>query len=209
MTKFQKAMDHILKVEGGFVNNPLDKGGPTKYGITIHTLRDWRMMNVSAQDVEHLTIEEATEIYRKMYWELIHGDELDEVLALVLFDQAVNWGPKAAIIVFQKALNFGWPDTLKEDGIMGPNTLTMAQHFTNLSFMSSSLGQIFLAFSMKKYAKLEAPFHRQWMARIARLQMLLCENFRAECAQASQSAAESTPLPSVQDQGEDTTPTSC
>jgi lysozyme family protein len=54
----------ILRREGGFVNHPADRGGPTHYGITQATLQAWRGRAVSEEDVRALSVEEAKAIYR-------------------------------------------------------------------------------------------------------------------------------------------------
>jgi lysozyme family protein len=41
----------VIAREGGYVDNAADAGGPTKYGITLATLHDWRKAPVSAYDV--------------------------------------------------------------------------------------------------------------------------------------------------------------
>ena len=58
----------IIKREGGYVDHPNDKGGPTKYGITLKTLAAWRgEVLTGSDDVKALTKEEATRIYREEY----------------------------------------------------------------------------------------------------------------------------------------------
>lgn len=57
----------IITREGGYVNNPNDLGGPTKYGITLATLSEWRNTACSALDVEQLTEQEASDIYEAKY----------------------------------------------------------------------------------------------------------------------------------------------
>ena len=55
-------IDDILVREGGFVNHPADRGGPTHYGITQATLSRWRQQPVTVQDVQALTLEEAAQL---------------------------------------------------------------------------------------------------------------------------------------------------
>ena len=57
----------ILRREGGYVDHPADRGGPTKFGITHATLREWRGRPVTRDDVRALTEEEARAIYRARY----------------------------------------------------------------------------------------------------------------------------------------------
>lgn len=110
---FKKAIEVILKHEGGYINHPNDPGGETKYGISKRAFPN--------EDIKNLTIERAKEIYLKKYWEplnlcLIH----DENLALHLFDHAVNAGTKTAVKMLQRIVK------TSEDGIMGPITANAA-----------------------------------------------------------------------------------
>src|SRR5262245_28219558 len=60
-------IDDILRREGGYVNNPADRGGPTNFGITQATLADWRGHAVSADDVKNMSRDEAEKIYEARY----------------------------------------------------------------------------------------------------------------------------------------------
>jgi type VI secretion system secreted protein VgrG len=85
-----EALAYTFKNEGGFTNVKEDKGGPTKYGITISTLTRWRKKTVTAEDVRQLNILEAEAIYKAWYWNPINLDKIDnERVAMALFDRAV------------------------------------------------------------------------------------------------------------------------
>jgi lysozyme family protein len=91
----------ILRHEGGYVNHPLDKGGPTNWGITQATLGEWRGASATEDDVRRLTVEEAKEIYRERYikpFALVPMDVKPQVV-----DIAVNSGVSAARALFAKA----------------------------------------------------------------------------------------------------------
>lgn len=114
----------VIKREGGFVNNLLDKGGATKYGITIKTLSDWRKKELTPHDVELLTIEEAAEIYQELY---INRPKInlikDEGLRALVFDTGVHSGTAAAIKLLQQSIG------TKPDGILGAVTLGVVAAF--------------------------------------------------------------------------------
>ena len=66
----------IIKREGGFVDHPSDRGGPTKFGITLRTLRAWRGQPVTREDVRTLTKAEARQIYAERY---IQSPKIDQI----------------------------------------------------------------------------------------------------------------------------------
>lgn len=109
-----------LKIEGGYVDNPNDKGGATKYGITQSTLTGYRGHTVTKDDVKNLTPEEAEQIYKALYFEPCKCGQLPTALAIVTFDCAINSGCKQAAKLLQRALG------VKEDGIIGNGTLAVA-----------------------------------------------------------------------------------
>jgi lysozyme family protein len=63
----------ILQEEGGWVDHPLDRGGPTHRGITLRTLSEWRKSPQTVEDLKALGEEETKEIYRWRYLEPFNG----------------------------------------------------------------------------------------------------------------------------------------
>lgn len=110
----------VLASEGGYVDNPLDPGGPTNMGITQGTLSAYRGHPVSAADVKALSKAEAEAIYNRNYWSVVHGDELPSGIDYCVFDYAVNSGPSRSVKALQAAMN------VTQDGIVGPVTLAAA-----------------------------------------------------------------------------------
>jgi lysozyme family protein len=109
MGDFPRCIDFILAEEGGLANHRRDPGGLTKYGISQRSYPD---LNITA-----LTKESAVALYRRDYWNPMHGDELPAGLDLLLLDCAINQGPVTAIRLLQEALK------LDQDGVLGPITL--------------------------------------------------------------------------------------
>lgn len=85
---FEKAIDFVLSIEGGYVNDPSDPGGETKYGISKRAYP-----NV---DIANLTESAAKEIYKRDYWDSLGCDNLVLGLDIVAFDTAVNMGRAVA-----------------------------------------------------------------------------------------------------------------
>ncbi|EHU3335121.1 hypothetical protein AXY28_RS08050 [Acinetobacter baumannii] len=121
-------IDELIKREGGYVNNPNDRGGATKYGITEAVARE----NGYKGNMKDLPLDVAKSIYRKNYWTAPRFDQVNTLSPLIaeeLLDTGVNCGVAFAKPLLQRALNLlnnqgkgGWPD-LAVDGIYGSATL--------------------------------------------------------------------------------------
>ena len=123
---FKKAYDHILRVEGGFVDNPNDPGGRTNLGITQRTFSQWlREKSLPNADVADIQREEAYSIYRDQYWLEGQCNKLPYPINIYHFDGHVNLLPRDAGRVLQRALKIHTPD-LVVDGIVGPVTTRTA-----------------------------------------------------------------------------------
>lgn len=116
-------IDDIIQREGGFVNDRVDRGGATKFGITAATLGAWRGLGgpASAEEVRQLSVSEAREIYRQQYivkpgFALI----VNRTVRAQLVDDGVLSGPRAAITSLQLELG------VKPDGVLGPATAAAA-----------------------------------------------------------------------------------
>lgn len=118
----------LISREGGYVNNPNDRGGATKYGITEAVARSHGYKG----NMKDLPMDLAKTIYRKTYWISPRFDQVNTISSLVaeeLLDTGVNCGTGFAKPTLQRALNLlnnqgrgGWPD-LEPDGVYGPATL--------------------------------------------------------------------------------------
>ena len=113
---FAACIQPILVSEGGYVDDPDDRGGATNFGITEATLASWRGHPITPDDVRAMTVDEAKAIYQANYYNPAHGPDLPAGLDLMAFDAAVNSGVGRAIMLLQAAV--GTP----VDGHYGPNT---------------------------------------------------------------------------------------
>ena len=113
---FLEAVEEVLRREGGYVDDSLDKGGETKYGISKRSY--------PRLDIKNLTLEEAKKIYYRDYWVKNKCNVIFNYwLSSKLFDMSVNMGCKQAGIILQRSLRSVLGIKLSEDGIIGPQTL--------------------------------------------------------------------------------------
>ncbi|MEX2649522.1 MAG: glycosyl hydrolase 108 family protein [Alphaproteobacteria bacterium] len=111
-------IESILVNEGGYVDHPADRGGPTNHGITLATLSDWRGAPVTAADIEALTRDEARRIYRRRYIEDPKFDRIaDPDLRRVVVDAGVLHGTSWASRRLQEIASAA------VDGVIGDRTL--------------------------------------------------------------------------------------
>lgn len=120
---FETALLHVLEMEGGFVDDYHDPGGPTNKGITLDVFAKWRGVTITAQSRKAMIaalkdIDDATvrAIYLKRYWQPASCDTLTDAIAFMHFDAAVNHGVGTAIRILQAALG------VAADGEIGPQT---------------------------------------------------------------------------------------
>lgn len=108
----RRAIDSVLKHEGGYVWHKSDPGGETNFGISKRAYPN--------EDIRNLTRDRAAELYHCDYWMKICGDELPAPVAFVVMDAAVNSGVKRAGQWLQQALE------IPSDGIIGRQTIAAA-----------------------------------------------------------------------------------
>jgi lysozyme family protein len=123
MANIDKLAPFILRWEGGFVNDPVDKGGATNMGVTIGT---WRSVgydkdgdgDIDVDDLHLLDKEDVIErVLRPHYWNRWRADEiLNQSVANILVDWVWASGTHG-IKRPQRILG------VTPDGIVGPKTL--------------------------------------------------------------------------------------
>ncbi len=129
----ERLIDGLIEREGGYVNHPADRGGPTHYGITEAVAR----AHGYAGAMRDMPRSEAEAIYRRLYWlrpNLAAVARHSPTIAEELFDTGVNMGPAVAVTFLQRALNAlnrggsDYPDLLP-DGRIGAVTLDALRRF--------------------------------------------------------------------------------
>lgn len=95
---FDKMLKFVLLREGGYSNNPNDKGGETNKGITYQTYNSYRKSRgLSPRRVKYITDEEVRDIYYNNYYKASGADKIQNPkLAAYVFDTAVNMGVSRA-----------------------------------------------------------------------------------------------------------------
>jgi|SanBayMetagenome_1026888.scaffolds.fasta_scaffold04872_4 lysozyme family protein len=153
---FDTAVEKVFDHEGDYSDHPDDKGGATRYGITEAVARSVGYRG----DMRELPLDLAKRIYLDRYWRSISADDLPPGLRYIVFDAAVNSGPRQAVLWLQRALG------VAADGIIGPKTLAAAYQ-ADLSRLKSALLAQRLRF-MSSLSNWPA-FSRGWARRIADL----------------------------------------
>lgn len=130
---FDEVMEFVLKHEGGYVNLSTDPGGATKYGISQRAY--------PKLDIQSLTPDKAKEIYKFDYWDKIRIGDMPPGVRLMVMDAAVNQGPARAALMVQRVLG------VKDDGKIGPQTLTAFKSIDSTHFISQFAALRFIAYT--------------------------------------------------------------
>ena len=118
MANFDLFINKLLRLEGGYVNHPNDKGGCTNKGITLPVFRGVYGAGLDCNDLKKLTDEQAGIIYKKNFWDVCGADKIkNSQVAYLLVDYAVNSGCRTAIKAIQRLLN------VEVDGVVGSVTI--------------------------------------------------------------------------------------
>lgn len=157
-------ISEILRREGGFVDHPADKGGPTNFGITLSTFKRVSKKNgqsVTVDDLKAMTQDQARSIYRAEYVDPFAWVTGPKLRSLVV-DSAVNHGVRRATMWLQEALG------VKPDGIVGPAT-----ERAMLIAQATVVYRVFLRRRIVFYGSIikrdpsQAAFAEGWMRRVA------------------------------------------
>lgn len=119
MAKAELLKPFILRWEGGFVDDPLDRGGATNKGITIGTFRNFYGKDATVEQLKNITDEQWLHIFKSGYWDKWKADDIEnQSIANIVVDWA--WGSGAATSIKQVQKILG----VAVDGIVGDDTLT-------------------------------------------------------------------------------------
>lgn len=190
--EYKRALAKTLKVEGGFVDHPNDRGGPTNKGVTMKTLEKWIKLKfnrpATIEDLKAITHEVAEQLYADLYWSdralpCQKIAEWWEPLAHECFDSAVLHGPDQAAKFLQRALNLLNMDVLgsrvfddlEVDGFVGDVTLKVLPLVDKLNggraalFRAVNIEQAVMLNALATKDKTQEANYRGWI--LKRVQM--------------------------------------
>lgn len=157
---FEAALAKVLVHEGGYVNHPADPGGATNRGVTQRVYDGFRKRrSLPTRSVRQISDVEVREIYRLQYWNAVRGDELPSGIDYVVFDGAVNSGPKQSVLWLQRALG------VEADGHLGEATLQAVHAHRNHDELVAEICRRRMAFL--KSLKPWPTFGKGWTARVS------------------------------------------
>ncbi|MDR0823903.1 MAG: peptidoglycan domain protein [Prevotella sp.] len=140
MAKIEEWIPIVKEVEGGYVNNPNDKGGETNMGITIGTWKQAghdtstriavvkvgnKAYTNATKSLYEMTDEQWEAIAKPMYWDRWRADEINnQSIANLVVDWL--WGSGIYGIKYPQQI-LG----VNADGIVGAKTLAAVNDYPN------------------------------------------------------------------------------
>jgi len=167
MAKFENFAGKLLRLEGGYVNHPNDRGGPTKYGVILSVWREHGHDkdgdgDIDAEDIKKLSEADAKGIAKKIFWDYFMGDQIvNESVAQFIVDWGFNSGRKTVAKIIQRILG------VSADGIVGPVTLRAINEFDQEKLFNTIKieRQVFLNNIVKRRPD-QIVFYNGWMNRV-------------------------------------------
>jgi lysozyme family protein len=123
----------LLGIEGDESNDPVDRGGHTKWGVTEKAARAWGYEG----NMTDFTKELSKQFYWEVHWKPLRLSEIAQISKEVteeLFEASVNCGAPRAALWLQKSLNLlnrnkqDYPD-IDADSNIGPVTINSLAAF--------------------------------------------------------------------------------
>lgn len=135
---FDRALAHVLAMEGGYTNDPYDPGGPTNRGVTLATWARHRGVRLSAETRAELirTLKDISDddlriIYRDRYWRPSRAGDMPPGVDLMHFDASVNHGLAGAARLLQSVIG------VTIDGEIGPITMAAVHRVSAKDLIAS------------------------------------------------------------------------
>lgn len=156
-SNWDRCFDMVIAHEGGYIDHPSDPGGATNLGCTKAVWEQYVGHEVAKDDIKALTKEDVKPLYKKRYWDAIHGDALPSGLDYCIFDCAINSGTGRAAKFIQQIVG------VPADGAIGNNTISAISQINPVTLINE--------FSDKRQAFLEglqtfSTFGKGWTRRV-------------------------------------------
>jgi lysozyme family protein len=158
-SNFELSLKKVIEHEGGYVNHPSDPGGMTNLGVTKRVWEEWVGHPVDEKEMRSLTVEQVSPLYKRKYWDAIHGDQLPTGLDYCLFDTAINSGVGRASKFIQEMVG------VAADGAIGNKTLLAIGQFKDVKMLIDEYCDKRLDFLQK--LKTWPVFGKGWGRRVA------------------------------------------
>lgn len=132
MAQFEIAIKAVLANEGGYVNDPVDAGGETNFGISKRSFPDL--------NIRSLTQFQAAQIYKASYWNANPQIEklTSQEIATKTLDLMVNMGSRRGIKILQMSINqLHRSDQIPVDGKLGPMTVARANELDSKALLEA------------------------------------------------------------------------
>jgi len=174
-----RMLDFIMERGGGFVNDPKDPGGATKYGISLRFLKtiDPAMADldedgdIDVDDIFAMTMETARTFYMERFYTPMGIGRYPAPLGAAMLDTGVNMGKAAAGRILQQALNQSGAE-LAVDGIVGPKTRTALAFFDTMDTLRAVLlVRVFAYAALCRKNRELRRFFFGWVERVRHLEL--------------------------------------
>jgi lysozyme family protein len=162
---FDASFARIIKSEGGYVNDPADRGGETNLGVTIGAWGAYLNRAIQPGEMKALTVDTVKPFYKQMYWDKVKGDDLPVGVDYTVFDFAVNAGVGRAAKFLQRAVG------AVDDGVIGSGTLALVAKITPRKLLQNFAQQKEAFYnSLAEKNPTQQKFLKGWMARVDHVQ---------------------------------------
>lgn len=162
MARAERLIPFILKWEGGYVNDPLDRGGATNKGITIGTFRHFYGKSATIEQLQNMSDAQWEKIFLVGYWRPFKADLIkNQAVANICVDWAWASGATTAIRQVQKLLG------VTADGIVGDITIgAINKREPQALFKEIRKARIDFINAIVRNNPSQARFSRGWLNRI-------------------------------------------
>jgi lysozyme family protein len=181
MSYLQEAVNFTRVNEGGVSNNPNDKGGLTNLGITLATLREVsakvhghefdKNHDGTIDGIDLLMLDEDDQEYiitDEGYW-VPPLDRLVRGICIKTFDFRFNMGIRSGTKILQTAVNNILSDSVAIDGVLGIQTITLANRIDQFNLYRSVVNVACIHYvAIAKYDSTQLGFVSGWINRAKR-----------------------------------------